>query len=122
MTPTATRTPGSSQGDREALIALYNATDGANWKESGHWLSNEGLDSWHGVTTKSEGRVTRINLNANDLSGALPSLSALTELEHLNLRQNQLSGPVPELGDLTELLVLNLSFNDLSGEIPDLSP
>ena len=27
--------------DRAALIALYNATDGANWTDNTNWLSNE---------------------------------------------------------------------------------
>ena len=26
--------------DRAALVALYNATDGANWRNNGNWLSN----------------------------------------------------------------------------------
>ena len=27
--------------DRAALVALYNATDGANWTINTNWLSNE---------------------------------------------------------------------------------
>ena len=38
--PTATPAPvaGSAALDRAALVALYNATDGANWPTSTHWL------------------------------------------------------------------------------------
>ena len=44
-------------GDRQALVALYNATDGENWANNENWLSEEPLDDWHGVTV-SDGRVT----------------------------------------------------------------
>ena len=27
--------------DREALVALYNATGGANWRSNGNWLTEE---------------------------------------------------------------------------------
>ena len=30
-------------GDRQALVALYNATDGANWANNENWLSEEPL-------------------------------------------------------------------------------
>ena len=42
--------------DRAALVALYNATGGANW------TSNEALSEWHGVVTDGEGRVKRLYL------------------------------------------------------------
>ena len=35
----ATPGPASTETDREALIALYNATDGANWHSTKNWLS-----------------------------------------------------------------------------------
>ena len=37
-------------GDRQALVAFYNATDGANWRNNENWLSDEPLDAWYGVT------------------------------------------------------------------------
>ena len=33
--------PDAGSPDREALTALYNATDGANWTNNGNWLSNQ---------------------------------------------------------------------------------
>ena len=47
-------------GDRDVLVALYNATGGRNWTHSANWLSNRPLNEWHGVTTDASGRVTRI--------------------------------------------------------------
>jgi hypothetical protein len=40
---------------REALVALYTATDGANWFRSDNWLVGEpcGSPSWWGVNSCS---------------------------------------------------------------------
>ena len=37
------------------MVALYNATDGANWTDNTSWLSQEPLDTWYGVTTDANG-------------------------------------------------------------------
>ena len=59
---TATPTPTGPEIDRAALVALYNATDGANWYFNTNWLSDEPIGEWHGVTTNSDGRVSALNL------------------------------------------------------------
>ena len=106
--------------DKAALVALYEATDGDNWTNNTHWLSDRPLGEWHGITTDADGRVTWLNLSANQLSGSIPpELGNLTNLKDLNLYSNQLRGPIPpELGNLTNLKELNLSNNQLSGSIP----
>ena len=43
--------------DRDALVALYNATDGDNWTNNTNWLSDEPLGQWYGVTTDENRRV-----------------------------------------------------------------
>ena len=106
--------------DRDALVALYNATDGANWTESGNWLSNAPLGNWHGVMTTVDGQVTRLFLPNNGLNGTIPvELGTLAKLQELWLNQNMLSGEIPaELGNLTSLTLLWLGQNMLSGAIP----
>ena len=59
----------STTTDREALVALYNATDGPNWDSSGNWLSDVPIGEWFGVTTDDNGRVTELRLGDNQLSG-----------------------------------------------------
>ena len=107
--------------DRDALVALYNATDGDNWRDNTNWLSDAPLGRWYGVTTDSDGRVTKLVLPRNDLSGEMPEeLGQLRRLTHLVLWDNDLSGEIPEaLGDLSELVCLSLWSNDLTGEIPE---
>ena len=106
--------------DREALIALYNATDGPNWKNQDNWLSEAPISTWHGVTTNDGGRVTRIDLSEGGMLGLLPDeLGQLAYLDSLNVRDNNLEGPIPpELGQLERLEYLNLESTRLTGPIP----
>ena len=122
--PTATPTPGATPtpatSERAALIALYQATDGANWKRNNNWLTDKPIDLWYGVTADSSGRVTALNLWQNQLSGQIPDLSALSNLTNLDLGQNELTGPIPDLDALSNLTELDFRHNQLSGQIPDL--
>ena len=106
--------------DRAALVALYNATNGPNWKKDGNWLTDEPLSEWHGITTDLSGRVTKVELGDNNLRGALPTeLGNLASLTHLDLRRNRLNGEIPtELGNLSNLKTLYLFGTKISGEIP----
>jgi hypothetical protein len=108
------------EAEREALIALYNSTNGANWTHNDNWLDVPGTeDSWFGVTCKYE-RVSGLKLDNNNLVGRIPpELGNLEELNNLWLHNNQLSGPIPpELGNLEECGWFVLSDNQLSGPIP----
>ena len=111
---------GSAEGDRAALVALYNATDGANWSNNTNWLSTQPLQDWYGITTTPTDRVTQINLRDNELMGQIPSeLAQLSRLQNLWLDRNQLTGPIPpELGQLSNLEGINLDDNGLTGPIP----
>ena len=55
--------------DRAGLVALYNATDGLNWRENTNWLSDAPIGEWHGVTTGPNGRVIELSLHSNELRG-----------------------------------------------------
>ena len=127
--PTATTAPpaasGSADTDREALVALYNATDGAYWGFKDNWLSDAPLGEWYGVTTNDDGRVIELDLSGNILIGELPpELGSLSNLLTLGLQENALSGEIPpELGNLSydnngSLSTLYLTDNELSGCVP----
>ena len=134
LTYTATSSGGTSDlltftiaivDERPPLEALYTSTNGANWATSTNWAADipaaTCLEDLHGVTLDNgTGRVTKIDLNDNRLSGSIPSeLSSLTGLTELWLRSNRLSGSIPsELGSITGLTQLWLDVNQLSGSIP----
>ena len=83
----------SVESDRAVLVALYNATDGPNWTDNTHWLSNEPLSEWRGVGVNDDGRVTELALHRNQLTGEIPvELSQLSQLLWLYLDNNQLTG------------------------------
>jgi len=111
------------QAECEALVALYNSTDGPNWLDSpeNNWnVTNTPCSDWRGVWCNYE-HVVGIQLNNNNLHGIIPNLSALTHLAELDLSENQLFGSIPILKTLTNLRNINLTFNFLSGQLPDLS-
>ena len=109
--------PDAPTGDRAALVALYNATGGPNWTSNGNWDSDGPINSWHGVTTDSEGRVSALLLANNGLAGEIPSdLENLTNLDTLYLGNNDIIGCIPaELEDIER--------NDLKSlELPYCAP
>ena len=108
-----------SQGDSLALVAFYNAFDGPNWDDSEGWLTDP-VGSWKGITIE-DGRVTRISLAGNNLTGSLPDeMGNLAALWYVYLNQNNISGSIPaSLADLPNLRYLSLQTNELSGSIPE---
>ncbi|WP_418425671.1 two component regulator [Alistipes sp.] len=122
-----------STADFEALRALYAATGGADWTNNTGWdFKNATADDvkpynaqegtgWFGINEIRKGRVSKLELPANGLTGELPeAIYALDGMRTLNLSGNGLTGSLsPEIGRLKLISSLNLSNNRLSGKIPD---
>ncbi|REL23938.1 T9SS C-terminal target domain-containing protein [Rhodohalobacter sp. SW132] len=107
----------SVQGDRQALVDLYNATGGGNWDNNSGWLKGNPSNSWYGIQVDGNGRVVRLDLFSNNLNGNLPgSIGNLSRLTYLNTKQNRLSGEIPEsinnLGSLEWLLLSGVRQKD----------
>ena len=105
-------------GDRESLVALFDATGGDGWFNAWGWQTDLPLTRWHGVATNASGRVIEIDLGGpfgNGLTGALPEeIGALSELTRLDLSRNDLVGSLPaRIGDLAKLSDLQLVGNRL---------
>ncbi|MGB5942298.1 MAG: T9SS type A sorting domain-containing protein [Leeuwenhoekiella sp.] len=98
--------PPQNQQDYNALVALYNATNGDNWTVNTNWLNNDApLSEWYGISLDGNNRVTNLDLSGNNLTGSLPTqIGDLTELTSIDLFLNSLSGDLPqEFWNLLEL-------------------
>lgn len=132
--------------EREALLALYESTDGPGWADRTNWLGAVGTEcTWFGVgCDETQSNVVDLGLYANQLNGTLPSsIRNFTKLRFLLVGSNNLRGPLPsQIGELTELekfygdgaqftgpipqsfaalkklTYLGLSSNELSGPLP----
>jgi len=128
---------------KRTLVDLYQSTNGANWFDKSHWLTGDPCTStmhWYGV--KCNGTVVvSLRLHDNNLTGTLPSLSAMEDLEKADFSHNFIRGPLPDLpaqfrelelyrnrivgtiptsySTLSSLHVLYLSNNALTGLIPE---
>ena len=105
--------------ERDALAALYNATNGDSWANNANWMTDRPLGQWFGVEV-SAGQVTRLHLSQNNMAGPIPpEIGNLGRLQYLELSQNGIEGEIPpEIGNLTQLSYLSLGSNRLTGEIP----
>ncbi|MGN7886850.1 T9SS type A sorting domain-containing protein [Dyadobacter sp. 22481] len=118
------------EGDRLALVSIYNAMGGAGWysERDEPWPlpSQPGASpcGWYGVTCEN-GRVVALNLSGNEFTGHVPpeigNLTALRDLylgwsEGMNARP-PLAGRIPaEFGNLVSLETLELSNNNFDTE------
>lgn len=83
----------------EALILLYEATDGDNWITKTNWLSVTSAITpcdWSGVLCQND-HVVQLSLARNRLTGTLPrALAHLSNLTHLDVAGNRLRGTIPK--------------------------
>ena len=76
----------------EALVALYESTNGAGWRDKTNWLTTTTVGNWKGVDVFSS-HVMRIERPENNLTGPLPTqLENLTYLRGLRLDRKKLTG------------------------------
>ncbi len=110
-----------SSAEHNALVDLYNSTNGTSWTNKTDWTVAADECTWYGVVCDGgHTTVLAILLSGNNLVGNLPgSLGNLTSLTQLTLNGNLLSGSIPtQLGSLTSMIDLHLEANQLSGSIP----
>ena len=104
--------------DREALMALYDGTNGDFWWDiDTSWGSDQPLGTWYGVTTDDDERVIELSLPDNTVLGEIPrELGHLQRLKVLDLSENRIRGALPvELGELENLEELYLGDNIFLG-------
>ena len=100
---------------KDALVDLYNSTDGNNWKNT--WDLTSPVSTLYGVTIINN-QITELNLAFNNLNGSLPSsIEGLNKLTLLDLFFNSIEGKLPvEIFQLIQLETLKLYSNMFEGE------
>jgi len=79
------------QSECNALVHLYNNTDGKNWKNNTGWNVTNAPCGWKGVSCNDR-HVTKLNLSKNNLCGDIPlSLLNLNEIHSIDLQNNHLT-------------------------------
>ncbi len=115
-------TPAIQPNEREALVDLYNSTQGHRWLWQTNWLNPSGDEYlWHGVNVPPEiHHVTDLQLAENRLNGFLPStLGQLVYLQQMDLSKNSIWGALPDsISALTALIRINLSGNTIQSTLP----
>lgn len=100
-----------TQSDSLMLVKLFESTDGEKWTNNQGWLKAN-LAKWQGITIV-DGRVTKIELPNNNLSGSIPiMLRNLSKLNKLNLSYNKIDH-IPDLTALQNLDTLAVQNNKL---------
>ena len=115
----------SLEGDRLALVAVYNAMGGSGWysERDEPWPlpSQPGASpcGWYGVTCEN-GRVVGLNLSGEEITGHIPAeIGNLTALRDMDLSASTgliprppLTGKIPaEFANLVNLETLNVVDN-----------
>lgn len=116
--------------EREALIALYNATDGKNWTKvsstvgerdirTEYWCTDKPVSQWYGVEVGGDGHVMYVRLNNMNLKGTLPEeIGDLVYCQEFIVSNNLLTGSLPSrIGDMQALKSLQAGGNTLSGAL-----
>ena len=130
--------------DREALVALYNATGGANWLAKANWMTSSARPCLRGTAspptaaagspdwTFAINQLTRDNHTQRTGQSHQPARTAPhpepierghtagvgepDQFDGLGTWRNQLTGPIPtSLGGLTNLEGVYLWGNELTG-------
>ena len=116
---------------REALIKLYNSTNGDNWSNNTNWCSDKPVHEWYGVSKDGNGEYS-IDLSKNHLTGIIDqkfpdcvislncyhnlltslNVSGCTALEELVCKYNQLTSL--NVSGCTALEELNCEVNQLT--------
>jgi len=106
--------------EREALIELFNQTNGNSWNNNNYWLGDPGTEcTWYGIICDDSNYVKAIHLFNNNLNGTIPnSIKNLKHLQSLLLHGNLLIGSIPkEILQIETLESITLNDNNFSNNI-----
>lgn len=89
----------SMQGDFEALQDIYQQMNGSIWDENTGWqdMTPESMNQAYGIEVNANRRVTRVDLENNNLHGGLPdSIGNLNNIQYFSIKRNPVYSRVPQ--------------------------
>jgi Leucine-rich repeat (LRR) protein/putative cell wall-binding protein len=113
----------ATHGECDALVALYDATDGPNWKDHSGWKTKTDPCTWHGVTCNYVGvsGVSMLDLKDNLLDGAVPAdIDGLVNLVLADFDDNHLTSLPSQIGSLPKLDTLLVHANSMTSLPPEI--
>lgn len=116
---------------KRILVEMYESLNGLNWSRSYGWDMKDrkrSLDQWYGISTDTQGRVTKVNLVGIGLDGdatevferfgAMQWVGDSMVLQELDLSSNRISGTLKGIHYLRSMKVFSVGFNGLTGPVP----
>jgi len=102
------------------LETVYDSLGGPSWISNTNWKTNPNFCLWSRVTCNNDGLVEKLDLQANNLQGFIPTdIGILSNMKKLRLGFNNIQGTIPtELGLLPLSQGLDLESNQLFGSLP----
>eukprot|EP00559_Dactyliosolen_fragilissimus_P007427 CAMPEP_0184869536 /NCGR_PEP_ID=MMETSP0580-20130426/34486_1 /TAXON_ID=1118495 /ORGANISM="Dactyliosolen fragilissimus" /LENGTH=1316 /DNA_ID=CAMNT_0027371083 /DNA_START=70 /DNA_END=4020 /DNA_ORIENTATION=+ len=101
------------------LKDFFISLDGGNWYQSHHWLEDDDICNWFGITCNDSKEVIKIDLENNGLSGSVPeSIYNIQTLVSINLKENDIDfafGGIKDLGSLDYLGLSETGVTTLAG-------
>ena len=111
--------------DYAGLMELYSSTGGANWTNNTGWkegaagINCEPCNGWFGIKCNQLNRVIEISLIDNQLTGTIPNLLNISQLQTFRISFNQISGGIPDFSKLPNMRTFFCANNQLEGSIPN---
>jgi hypothetical protein len=104
----------------QALVALYDSTNGENWENNTGWKTTNEPCNWNGVTCEKK-HVTGLTLWNNNLKGSISKdFFKLKKLKTMALFNNDLNGTsLKNFKKLKSLQTLLIDNCRLTGKIPN---
>ncbi|GIQ82930.1 hypothetical protein KIPB_004159 [Kipferlia bialata] len=107
--------------ERDALEAIYDATNGLDWTVANNWLSNDPHCEWTGVSCNSSGWVVLIDLSSFGLTGSIPDeIGCFPFIKTLYLNDADMNTAIPDSICLLQALkYFQIQDAGLVGDIPE---
>ncbi len=93
--------------DKLALYDFYYSTNGDEWNNKEGWLTTAPLSEWHGIETDANGRVVKISLPDNNLSGKCIIDNRLAYLTEVDFRGASFEQVTIDIGTPIKQLTLD---------------